>query len=258
MSLSAKDKFIKSIQTYKKNFLVKKYETLDESATRIMVNHFLSEVLGFAQLDEIKTEYQIKGTYADYVIQIERKKYFIVEVKSIQTDLSEQHLRQATGYAANEGIEWILLTNGRQFDLYKVIFNKPIQSKRIFSIDLNNASSLKDVDSFYLISRKSLVNKEIDKYWAKFQALQPTNLAKLLYSQEVIRFLKKALKTKSGINFDDEDIIDSVYQVIVEKIPSQKPKSNVNKVDSKKKVDQKPIEETEESKPKLNTNLANI
>jgi len=76
----------------------------------------------------------IKGTYADYVIQIKGVRYFLVEVKSLSLELSEKHLRQAINYGANEGIEWALLTNGRQFELYRVLFNKPIEGKKVFSI----------------------------------------------------------------------------------------------------------------------------
>lgn len=46
---------------------------VNESATRIMVNYFLTDVLQYLELEDIKTEYAIRGEYADYVIQIKRK-----------------------------------------------------------------------------------------------------------------------------------------------------------------------------------------
>ena len=122
-----KQQFEKRLREYRKKYLTKKQNLeLDESATRIMVNYFLTDVLGYTELDDIKTEYAIKGGYADYVIQLARKKHFVVEVKSIQIDLNAHHLRQSRGYAADEGIDWILLFNGKQIQLYRVIFGKPI------------------------------------------------------------------------------------------------------------------------------------
>ena len=96
--------FLNELKNYRKKYLVEKYFKLDESATRLMINSFLTDVLGYAELDEIKTEYTIKSTYADYVIQLDKKQHIVVEVKAIQIDLSENHIRQALGYAANEGI----------------------------------------------------------------------------------------------------------------------------------------------------------
>lgn len=104
----------KSLRDYRKKYLTKKQNLeLDESATRLMVNFFLTGVLGYIELDDIKTEYNIRGEYADYVIQLARKKHIVIEVKSIQLDLNDRHLRQSLSYAANEGIDWIILFNGR-------------------------------------------------------------------------------------------------------------------------------------------------
>src|SRR5690606_23791235 len=98
--------------------------------------------LGYVELDDIKTEYNIRGEYADYVIQLARKKHIVIEVKSIQLDLNDRHLRQSLNYAANEGIDWALLFNGRQIKLYRVIFAKPISHHEVFSYDLADLSTI--------------------------------------------------------------------------------------------------------------------
>ena len=85
----------KRLREYRKRYLTKQQNLeLDESATRLMVNYFLTGVMGYVELDDIKTEYNIRGEYADYVIQLARKKHFVIEVKSIQIDLNERHLRK--------------------------------------------------------------------------------------------------------------------------------------------------------------------
>ncbi|HCL06019.1 MAG TPA: hypothetical protein DHW64_08675 [Chitinophagaceae bacterium] len=115
-------KLLNALKTYRKDFLDGSIKELDESGTRIMINRFLSDVLGYKQLEEIKTEYMIKGTYADYVIQVNKTRHFLVEVKALSFQLSEKHLRQTVNYGANEGIEYALLTNGKNFEFYKIIF----------------------------------------------------------------------------------------------------------------------------------------
>lgn len=174
-----------------------------------MINSFLTEVLGYRELDEIKTEYNIRGEYADYVIQLKRKKQFVVEVKSVQLDLNERHLRQSLSYAANEGIDWIILTNGRIFQIYRVVFNKPIRTELLASIDFTeaNSSDMKRYSEILVLFTKRGVEKdEHQTFWQRSIALSPDNLSKLLYSEDVIRHLKRELKKSSGISFDHEAI----------------------------------------------------
>lgn len=214
-----------SLKAYKKRYLKKQYEELDESATRLMVNSFLTDVLGYKELEEIKTEYRIRGEYADYVIQLARKKHFVVEVKAIQLDLNEKHLRQSVNYAANEGIDWIILTNGKEVDVYKVIFSKPIESRKIFSFDLSNLEDFKKAPEFLIyLTKKSVLRSELEDFWKRFEALGPAQLSKNLYAIEVVRFLKRVLKRKTKLTFSDEDILDSIYSIITLKLESVKPK----------------------------------
>lgn len=217
------------IKQYSKKYLSKNHDQFDESATRIMTNSLLTTVLGYEELDEIRTEYAIQGGYADYVIELNRKKQFVVEVKAITLDLTEKHLRQAVNYAANEGIDWVILTNGKAIELYKVLFQKPIEYKKIFSCDLTSAESIKNcLEYIFYLTKQSLLKKELDGFWTRFKALEPNNLSQRLYNIEIIKFFKKSLKKSTGLSFSEEDILNSLYEIIVNKIPSVKP--NLNKI----------------------------
>lgn len=144
-----------ALTRYRRRYLNKKLDDLDESATRIIINHLLSDVLGYRELVDIKTEYPVKGGYIDYLIELNHKKVIVIEVKSIATKLTNKHLRQAVYYAATVGSDWIILTNARTLDLYKIRFSKPIKITKIFSLDLKRADSkLQSKVSF--ISKKSM------------------------------------------------------------------------------------------------------
>jgi len=217
------------LKVYKKRYLKKQYADLDESATRLMINSLLTDVLGYTELEDIKTEYRIRGEYADYVIQLARKKHFIVEVKSIQLDLTEKHLRQSVNYAANEGIDWIILTNGKEIQLYKVLFGKPITTRKIFSFDISNDDDFKKMPEFLIyLTKKSIQKNELLSFWKRFEALEPVQLSKNLYDINVVRFLKKVLKKKTGLYFDECDILDSIHRIITTKIESNQPKNPTN------------------------------
>lgn len=213
------------LRKYKSRYLRKEFSGLDESATRIMINSFLTEVLGYQELHEIKTEYRIRGEYADYVIQLGRKKHFVIEVKSISLDLNEKHLRQSLNYAANEGIDWILLMNGRQLELYRVNFSKPIKSTIVFAIDLLEKNDFKRAPALIsYLTKRSVEKRELDEFWKRATALSPVTIAKQLYSEDVTKLLRNSLKRETGIYFQLEDVSNALFEVIVQPIDMGRPR----------------------------------
>ena len=241
LTSSKKAKLLNSLKIYSKRYLNKMTE-LDESGTRLLVNHLLTEVLGFIPIEEVKTEYMIRGTYADYVIQCKGERQFLVEVKSLSFNLSEKHLRQAINYGANEGIEWAMLTNGRSIQFYKILFNKPIESRKVFEFDLSDASQFKScVELMQYITKDGIVNKGLNALWAKTSALDPVNVAGLLFHPSVTNFLKRTLKNKYKSKFADDEIYASLKRVIYDCIPLESLKFDKVK---KKKVSIKKIDST--------------
>ncbi len=218
------------LSVYKRKYLRKEFSKLDESATRIMTNNFLTEILGYKELDEIKTEYRIRSEYADYVIQLKRKKHFVVEVKSIDLNLSEKHLRQSLSYAANEGIDWILLLNGREIQLFRVNFGKPISTTLIYKLDLLNGDDFKKAPLLlWNLTKRAVEKGDLETFWKRTNALNPVNLSKLLYSEEIVKRLRNDLKEQTGIFFQMEDVAASLCHIISEKIEFPKPKLKVKK-----------------------------
>lgn len=245
------------LRKYRTRYLKKQWDDLDESATRIMVNSLLTDVLGFTELEDIKTEYRIRGEYADYIIQLARKKHFVVEVKSIQLDLTEKHLRQSVNYAANEGIDWIILTNGKQIELYRVIFAKPIDTRKIFDFDLSSKEDLKTmVEYLVYLTKQSTLKNELDHFWTRFEALEPTQLSNNLYSVEVVKFLRKVLKQKTKLNFSEQDILDSLHQIITTKLDSQRPRNPVSVLPKRTKKQSEPVTSSLSSSTEEQSDLA--
>lgn len=220
-----KNQLREKLKTYKKKYLRKEYTKLDESATRIMINSFLTDLLGYKELEEIKTEYRVRSEYADYVVQLKRKKHFVVEVKSIDLDINDKHLRQSLSYAANEGIDWILLVNGRQIQLFRVNFGKPVTTTLIYKIDLTDKDDFKTAhEKLCYLTKKSVEKGELEDFWKRTNALQLESLAKLVYSEEIVRKLRNELKNETGIYFQVEDVATAVYDLINERVPFLRPR----------------------------------
>lgn len=211
--------FSAKIKNYKKRYLRKEFTQENESATRIMVNSFLADLLGYKELEEIKTEFRIRHEYADYVIQLKRKKHFVVEVKSIQIDLNERHLTQSLGYAANEGIDWILLMNGRQVQLYRVNFAKPVTTTLIYQLDLMDPDDMKKAPQrLWFLTKKAVERGELVDFWKRSSALQLENMARMVYSEDIVKRLRNDLKNDTGIYFQMEDVTKALFELITKSV----------------------------------------
>jgi hypothetical protein len=251
ISTAKSEKMLMALKDYKKRYLSKNLSDLDESGTRIMINTFLTSILSYQELEEIKTEFMIKGTYADYVVQTGGTRHFLVEVKAYSIDLSDKHLRQTVNYGANEGIEWAVLTNGRHFQFYKILFEKPISEKLVFEIDFTSEDyDVKEaLGLLTYLHRDAIVKKSLEGLWSRCAALEPAGLAGLLFSPHVVSFLKKELKAKYDTKFEDDDILEALTEVVCGEIPLERLKIPKFKP-AKKKVKIK-VEEGTTSAPQL-------
>lgn len=232
-----KTKLINSLKGYSKKYLCGRLNELDESGTRIMINSFLSDVLGFAPLDEIKTEYMIRGTYADYLIQTKGTRHFLVEVKSLSLDLSEKHLRQVVNYAANEGIDWVLLTNGKVFALYRILFNKPIESRKMWEFDVTDPKGAKDAaEEMQYLHRDVILKNSLQDLWNRKTALDPSTIGGLLYSEGIVSSISKALRVKYNTKFTDQEIKIAITRLISDSVDP-----SLIKIDKPKAPKKKPV-----------------
>jgi len=85
---------------------------VSEADTVTIVKDILSDVFGYDKYAELTSEHSIRGTYCDLAIKIDGKLAFLIEVKAIGHELKEGHVKQVVDYAANQGCEWVVLTNG--------------------------------------------------------------------------------------------------------------------------------------------------
>ncbi len=229
LSASKKRKLLSALKKYRKKYLVGKYaeSELNEAATRLMINSFLTDVLGFIGIEEIKTECMIRDTFADYLIQMDGKRYFIVEVKAMSSELLDKHLRQAVNYATNdkEGIEWVLLTNGKNFDFYKILFTKPIERRKVFGLDLSDKARLKTaVECLQYMTKRLLSKRGLDYLWTKCSALDPANFSRLFYSKSIVNNLRRQIKKIYKCKFNKDDILPAITRVIEDKVENVQPR----------------------------------
>ena len=139
--------------------------------------------------------------------------------------MNEKHIRQSLNYAANEGIDWVLLTNGKQWLLFRVLFEKPIKSKLVFNLNLSFDEDFKKAQKFFeYLTKKCVQQGDLENYWNRFIAIEPKNLCLNLYESDTLKLLKSKLKKVTGINFSEEDLFDAIHEIVINKIDTKKPK----------------------------------
>ncbi len=106
------DHYAKTVTKLQRVLKVAVDRDINEADTVAIVKDIFSDIMGFDKYTEITREYAIRGTFCDLAIKIEDKLQYLVEVKAIGLDLQENHLRQAVNYGVNQGVQWVVLTNG--------------------------------------------------------------------------------------------------------------------------------------------------
>jgi sulfur transfer complex TusBCD TusB component (DsrH family) len=198
-----------SLRKYQKLFESARARDVNESDTTVIISDFLAEVLGWDKYAEVTTEFCIRSTFCDLALKVDGRPAFLIEVKSIGTDLKENHLRQAIDYAANSGIEWVLLTNGIVWQAHRLRFEKPIDADEVFILDLLEPGVRQSavLEKLYLISREAANNSAINKFWQQKEATSRYVIAQLVLSDSIVAAMRRQLRRQySGLKITDEDL----------------------------------------------------
>jgi len=184
-----------------------KEKLLNEADTRMRVRVLLSDVLGYDLLNEITAEHMVQGHYVDLTVKFKGKIIFFIEVKSIDTTLRETHAYQATNYAATAGVNLCLLTNGIDFRVYYLTWDKAkVESNVILSFNVLDDDINDVAEKLFLLSKESFKKGLIDKYIAELTSLEDRKLLQALLSKRVLSALRLELKNISGHNVKIEAI----------------------------------------------------
>jgi predicted type IV restriction endonuclease len=192
-----------------------KSRDVGEADTSTIVKDMLSAVLGYDKYSEITSEYAIRGTYCDLAIKIDGKLSLLIEVKAIGINLKDSHVKQAVDYAANQGIEWVVLTNGAIWRVYHLNFEQPISSELIEEMDFVAANPKKEADllSLYIITKEGNGKSALDDYHAQKQAMSRYYIGATILTEGVLEVLRRELRRVSP---DAKIELDDLKRVIEE------------------------------------------
>jgi predicted type IV restriction endonuclease len=173
-----------------------KKRDVNEADTVTLVKAVLSDAFGWDPFFEVTSEFAIRSTYVDLAVQTDNQVGYLIEVKAIGSDLRDNHLRQAVNYAANHGVDWVVLTNGAVWQAFRVTFGKPIGHELVFDLDLLSANP-KDArvrETAFLLSKEGMTKSAITQFHAEKQAMSRFNVAAIIRSDAVMSVVRRELK----------------------------------------------------------------
>lgn len=201
----------KPLRKFLPNFIKARDENLNEADTVQRLMLFFHEVLGYDQLEEITREAQIRDKFVDIVIKLDGKIRLLVEAKSATTTLRDRHIEQAERYAAEGNHPWALLTNGLTWKLYHLTFDEGIDYVPVFELDLSTGEASDEAcERLSLLHRSALLKGALDDFWAHRQALDAESIGKALFTENVLRLIRRHIRVRESILIDIEDLATAI------------------------------------------------
>ncbi len=210
----------KAVPKFQKVLRLAKDRDVNESDTVSIINDILGEVFGYDKYLEVTSELLIRGTYCDLAVKIEDVIHFLLECKAIGLDLKDSHLKQAIDYGANKGIQWVILTNGLKWMVYKIRFEQPINYDLVFSVDFEtmDIKSDKDLEILYVLSKEGLEKNAREELYNKTQSINKYVIGNLILTESVISNIRKELRKFVGdIKIEAEEISEIIKNEIIKR-----------------------------------------
>jgi hypothetical protein len=223
------------IKKFQPILLSAKKRDINESDTVVIITDILTEVFGYDKYSDITTEHVVRKTFCDLAIKIDNKVKLLIEVKAIGLELKDNHVQQAVDYGANAGIEWVILTNGYIWQIYRISFTKPIDKELIHEINILELNHKKedDLEPIYVLCKEGLGKSLLDDFHSQKQALSKYFIGQMLLTETVLDIIKRELKRVSpGVRIEN----DEIETVLTNEVIKREVMEGDRAIDARKKI----------------------
>lgn len=193
----------------------------NESDTVLFLCKFFEDVLGYDSLKgEVSKEVAVRDRYCDVALKIEGAMRVLVEAKAAgQLTLLDKHIEQAENYASRSGLPWVLLTNGILWKLYHVTFAEGEGISHDLAFEANLIEEMeKNPKALWerigLLHRTAVKKGALEDYWLHRKALSPSAVVRVLFKEEVLRFIRRELRRDAGVVPELGDVFTAVRDAL--------------------------------------------
>ena len=191
-----------------------------EADTSTIVKDMLCDVFGYDKYTEVTAEHIIKGTFCDLAVKLDGKLQLLIEVKAIGLELKDGHIKQAVDYAANQGTEWVILTNGSTWRIYRVFFSQPIANELVFECDLLsiNPKNRGAIENLFLFAREGQTKSVLQDFHAQRQATSRYFLAAVILSESVLEVIRRELRRAfPDVRIDSDQLREELVSEVLKR-----------------------------------------
>ena len=152
-------------------------------------------------------------------------------------------------YAANQGVDWVLLTNGVRWCVYHVVFTRPIATELVVDIDFSALSpkSESDMDTLYLWCKEGWQRSALGEFHTQKQALSRFFLGAMILSDTVLEVVRRELRRVSpDVRID----IESIRTVLVNEVIKREVMEGDKADEARKKIVRSSSKSLRSSAPK--------
>ena len=196
---------------------------LKEYPTRTIFIDPLLAALGWdvRDPDEVELEHPtVDGKSVDYAMKVNRKVVLHLEAKQLGDPLDDvKSITQVVGYAANDGIEWCVLTNGVRYKVYKASEKASAPDKLLFevSIDPKDAGGLiveELAKQFNRLSRESMAKGLLDQLGTEiFTTGKVRKVLDRLFAETPASFVRLIRKTMADASVTPSQIEEALRRI---------------------------------------------
>jgi hypothetical protein len=190
-----------------------------EGDTVVIVTDMISDILGYDKYQNLSSEHAIRGTYVDLLVSTDNKPRFLVEVKAIGTELKDSYIKQAVDYAANKGVDWVVLTNGIVWRIYKVVFAKPID--KVLVCELNaletNCKGPEAIECFGNLSLEAFSKDTLSDWFHEKQITSKFAVAALILSDAILESVRLQIRRLSQVRVDTDELRSLLIEEVIKR-----------------------------------------
>lgn len=204
------DRLVRAVAKFKTVLQIAKDRDVNEADTVSVIMDMLAEIFGYDKYLEVTREFAIRGTFCDLAIKMDGKVEFLIEAKAIGLELKDNHLRQAIDYGANNGVSWIVLTNGIVWRAYKIRFEKPINYDLVceFNFADMNPKDEEQLEKLFIMCKEGLSKDAREEYLEKVQVVNRFMIGGIILGDEVVNTIRRELrKVSDGILVTPDEVL---------------------------------------------------
>ncbi len=223
ISAKIKDRISAGIKKFQPIITKAQAADINESDTVTIITDMLCDIFGYDKYENVTSEFAIKKTFCDLAIKLDGKVPLLIECKAAGIDLKDDHVRQATNYAADSGIEWVVLTNGVYWRVYKIVFSKPVDKQLVYEFNFCELSAKKqsDIEMLYYLCIEAFAKSSkntLEDLHAQKQIFNKYIVSQIMLTDSAIDSLRKQIKrVYPDIKVDNDELYALVLNDILKR-----------------------------------------